>query len=181
VNGATNDLKLDMAVVELPMSNAPESIRETAFEKRRGISNVEIRPGFTQVHVTGLSAPLMPVQLSILKSVSDAGISIDFLKLTQDGLSFLAPENVATVLEGLLTKLNVQFSVRASRHIVQVHAVNMRDEEGLIADILKHAIGSGVAVDHVTDMHDRVLMVVDASDSERLQSNLLKLVPGGTL
>jgi len=55
---------------------------------------------------------------------------------------------------------------------VLVHAVSIRDEEGLIAGIVHTAIALGIRIDHVGDMHDRMLMVVQKEDAERLAAHV---------
>ena len=140
----------------------------TSFEKPRGVSRVEVRHGFAQVHVSGIVGDLMTERLAVLAAVADAGISLDFLKLTQSGLSFLVPQDKSSVVETALQPLELHFTVRDARSIVLVHAVNMRDEEGLIASIVRDTIASGARVDHIGDMHDRMLMVVGADDAERV-------------
>lgn len=143
---------------------------ETAFEKRRGISSVELRTGYAQVHVTGMQEPCMEHRLQALEDVSKAGISIDFLKLTPGGFSFVVREQDANALEAALHGRTV--ALQQGQHVVMVHAVNMRDEEGLIASIVFQAIRSGAKLGHISDMHDRVLMVVDQNDSQRLKEQL---------
>ena len=153
-------------------SPSPQQIAETAFEKRRGISHVEDRSGYAQAHVSRLPQPMMQHRLKVLDAIGNAAINIDFLKLTGTGLSFVVPEDLAASVSQVLEGLDVHFSIREDRHILLVHAVNMRDEEGLIARILHEAIASGVRLDHVSDMHDRVLMVVKAEDAPRLKERI---------
>jgi hypothetical protein len=62
--------------------------------------------------------------------------------------------------------------VRHDRSIVLVHAVSIRDEEGMIAGIVNTAITNGIRIDHVGDMHDRMLMVVQREDADRLASHI---------
>lgn len=152
------------------MSQSP--LAETEFEKRRGISRVEVREGYAQVHVNEMGEPLTQSRLRALEAASIASISLDFLKLTPAGMSFLVKENQAEAVEATLNGLGCPITVERGRHVVMVHAVNMRDEEGLIASIVLQAIKSGAAIGHVSDMHDRVLMVVDQGDSGRLKERL---------
>lgn len=159
----------------------PLQIAETAFEKRRGINSVEVRAGFAQVHVSRLEQPIMENRLQVLGAVADGGISIDFLKLTQSGLSFVVPEEFADSIAQALQQLGVHFTIKENRHILLVHAVNMRDEEGLISRILLESIASGVKVDHVSDMHDRMLMVVDAQDAPTLKACIEEKLMGVAL
>jgi aspartokinase len=140
----------------------------TEFEKPRGVSSVEVRPGFSQVHVSTLQGDVMEERLRVLLAIADREISIDFLKLTPGGLSFLVPEDRSADVEAALRPLGTQFTVRQERSILLVHAVNIRDEEGLIAKIVERAIASGATIDHVSDMHDRMLMVMEQGDAQRV-------------
>lgn len=150
------------------MSDLQYDPRATEFEKRRGISRVEVRHGFAQVHVSGVGPDVMPGRLSALQAVADGGISLDFLKLTPSGISFLVPADCADDVRTALEATGFDFMLHRPRSIVLVHAVNMRDEEGMIAVIVKTLIETGAPVDHVGDMHDRMLMVVHTDDAERV-------------
>lgn len=152
----------------------PAIVAETEFEKKRGVSNIEVRRGFAQVHVSDLEGDLVLERLRVLRAIADADINIDFLKLTPSGLSFLAAEDRAETVHLALAGAGVSFVAQKSRSIVLVHAVNMRDEEGLIASIVQAAIASRAIVDHIGDMHDRLLMVLDSADAERLAARLRK-------
>jgi aspartokinase len=143
---------------------------ETIFEKQRGISRVEVRQGYAQVHVSRLEPPLMEQRLRVLEAVASANVSVDFLKLTPTGFSFMVKEGLAGACEAAIGATGVHFSLRHDRSIVLVYAVNIRDEEGVIANILKTTITTCTRVDHVGDMHDRLLMVVDSADVDRVVS-----------
>lgn len=138
------------------------------FEKRPGVNSVEVRHGHAQAHVFSLSSPVMDARLRVLKAVADANISIDFLKLTEDGLSFIMSDADKDAVNDTLKAAGVQFSILESVSVVLVHAVNMRDEEGLIAGIVQQAISSGAKVSHIGDMHDRLLLVVESNDADKL-------------
>lgn len=144
---------------------------------------MEVRNGYAQVHVSRLGEPIMDRRLAALKTVADAQISIDFLKLTPSGLSFLIPGEHGAKIEAALTQAGFHSTVRQGRSIVLVHAVNMRDEEGLIASIVHQVIASGARMDHISDMHDRMLVVVlteDASSlSKSLEANLIDAAAAG--
>jgi len=148
----------------------PKGMSETEFEKKRGVSRVEVRHGFAQVHVSRITSEVMTERLRILGLVAQAGISIDFLKLTPSGMSFLVPEQTAELMDKTLSACGSHFTVRGDRSIVLVYAVSIRDEEGLIAGIVHTAITNGIRIDHIGDMHDRMLMVVKKPDAERLGS-----------
>jgi aspartokinase len=166
----------------LPAQDTPGFV-ETAFEKQRGVNRIERRDGFCQVHVSELGAPLMDNRLVVLKAVAESGISLDFLKLSPSGLSFLVPQTDRAAIEETLTQVGVKFSLRPERSIVMVHAVNMRDEEGLIAEIVQSAIASEAQIDHIGDGHDRLLLVASSDSVEKIISRFartqgLKVKPG---
>lgn len=147
-------------------------IGETDFEKRRGISHVEVRSGLTQVHISQLTAPVSVARLKVLEDVSNAGISFDFLKLTPSGLSFIVPADKTDLIKSTLSNGGYAHDLATHRGIVSVHAVNMRDEEGMIAGILRRVIGAGIVIDHVTDMHDRILVVTEESSANKFKALL---------
>jgi aspartate kinase len=148
------------------------SAQETEFEKPRGVRRVETRTNYTQVHVHGLKEPVMDARLKVLAAVAEANVSIDFMKLTPDGLSFLVTADKSDSVDGALRRGGVAFELRKDRSIVLVHAVNIRDEEGLIAEVVTTAIRSGATIDHIGDMHDRLLMIVRNDEAKAVESSL---------
>ncbi|MBS1722231.1 MAG: hypothetical protein JSS66_04405 [Armatimonadetes bacterium] len=154
------------------------AVTETEFEKPRGINRVEIRRGYCTAHVTGLQGEISEARVGVLKTIAEAGISIDFLKLTQGGLSFVAPEGMQEQVAQVLESAKVPFDIKGGRCIVLTFAANMRDEEGLIARVVSEVIGTGVEIDHLGDMHDRVLMVMDAGDGERVARHIEQRLVG---
>ena len=153
-----------------PSSFSKSQISETDFEKQRGISRVEVRTGLTQVHVLDLTAPISKHRLKVLKAVANAGISLDFLKLTPTGLSFVIPADKTEAISKTLKSEGITNQLATGRGIVLVHAVNMRDEEGMVAGILRQVIETGITVDHASDMHDRILIVTDEAQAERFKT-----------
>ena len=136
--------------------------QETAFERPRGVHRIETRDGFSQVHVAQLTD-----RAAVLAAVAAAGVSIDFVKITPSGLSFIIPQSQSDAVSAALAD-QPGLEVRPDCSIVLVHAVNIRDEEGLIAKIVRVATEAKVVLDHIGDMHDRLLLVVPTSDAARL-------------
>lgn len=150
---------------------------ETVFERPRGLSQIEILSGYAQIQISGLRTANIESLLEVLKVVSDGGVSIDFVKLTAKGFSFVCAEGSTSKVEELLQQIDgCQFSVREARSIVLAHAVGIRDEEGLIAKMVHAAIRAGAHVDHIGDMHDRLLMVVSDQDASKLKQELERTV-----
>ncbi len=156
------------------MSNAipgPPS-EEVEFEERRGIRRVELRRGLIRVHVHKVPEPYTEQRIHLLGKLRLADLSIDFLKLTREGLAFIAKQSDEGVVRATLDELSVPYSIQRDRCIVEIWAVNMRDEQGLSASLVADAVESGARLDHLGDMHDRLLMVVDESIGESLADKL---------
>jgi aspartokinase len=145
---------------------------ETEFEKKRGISRVEVRPGLTRALVSDLPEPVTQSRLSLLQAVRQAGVSIDFVKFAHGAMSFVANDADFAPLQEALRGVPGRSELEQDCCIVIVHAVNMQDEEGLVARIVSEVIESGEAVDHIGDMHDRLLLVTDSKTGERLVGKL---------
>jgi aspartokinase len=145
---------------------------ETEFEKKRGISGVDIRPGLTRAMLTDLPEPLLESRLRVLAAIRQAGVSIDFLKFAQGAISFVANDSDYAALKKALEGVDGKAELEQDCCIVIVNAVNMQDEEGLVARIVSEVIASGEAVDHIGDMHDRLLLVTDSKTGERLAKKL---------
>jgi aspartokinase len=138
------------------------------FEKKPGVNQVDVRHGLAQAHIHDLAEPVMDERLRVLQAVADAEISIDFLKLTENGMAFIVLDELATPVQKVLTELGVKNTVWSGLSTVLVHAVNMRDEEGLIAGIVQQAVSGGGRLSHIGDMHDRLLLVVETEGAERI-------------
>lgn len=151
----------------------------TEFEKPRGVSQIEVRHGFAQVHVSNLSEPIAERRLGVLKSISDAKISLDFLKLTQGGLSFVVDEQKAPSAQSALEGSGATVSVQLGCSIVLVHAVNIRDEEGLVARLVSIATRENTRIEHLADMHDRLLLVTENEQAAKLADAYTRELIGG--
>ncbi len=147
---------------------------EMEFEKRRGVNRVEVQPGYAQVHISGLGDGAPEGRLLALQLVKDSEVGIFFLKFSIGGLSFLVREEAVSKLKTAFGTAFKEFDIRLGCSIVFVHAINMRDEEGLLAEILSQAIASGANIEHIGDMHDRVCIACLASDAE-LIANAIKV------
>jgi len=150
---------------------------DTYFETKRGISDVEVSYGHAWVVVSSFpkdSASSRRIQaLQVLK---ESGISIDFLKLSFDGFSFVVPEAMGTRVQEALCSNGFDAKVLKNRAIIEVSAPSIREEEGLIARIAEFIVRNGANIDSVGDMHSAVLVVVDADSAERAANELKKCI-----
>lgn len=151
--------------------DVPE-LGETEFEKARGINRIDIREGYVGALVINLGDPVMESRLAVLKCVKEKGISMDFLKFTRDGLSFLIKEADFQAAKEAFEMAGVEYVLRPDESLLVVHAVNMRDEEGLVARIVSEVIATGERIDHMGDMHDRLMMVMSREDAIKAKRSL---------
>lgn len=155
---------------------ADQQTQEVEFEERRGIRRVHMREGLLRVQVSRLASPIMPARFVALSALEEAGVSIDFMKLTPDGFAFIARADDANKVEQALKAAQIEHRVQTNRSIVEVYAVNMRDEQGLIASVVADAVESGAHVDHLGDMHDRILLVTDHEAAVALEAKLAQRI-----
>lgn len=164
---------LSDAATDLPV------LSETEFEKARGVSKLEIRSGFCSVHLHCLQAVTMAARLEALKCVFESGVSIDFLKLTPDGLSFVIPDGSHQMVEDSLKDKGFRYEFRSGMAVLMAFAVSMRDEAGMVASLVSQVIASGANVVHMGDMHDRLLLLMSQSDASTALEKLRGLYPEG--
>jgi len=149
----------------------------TEFEVRRGISRINLEPGYAQVHVSRLAPEIVHNErLRILRMLADYGVSAKFPKMTPSGISLTIPEDRAEEVEKALESCGHHFSVRRGRSVLSVHAPSIREEDGLISRIIGYAITSGVHIDHIGDMHDQTTMVIESGSAEKLLENFQPMV-----
>ncbi|MFN8139467.1 MAG: hypothetical protein U0R49_06690 [Fimbriimonadales bacterium] len=152
----------------------------TAFETERGISSVDASHGHALIVVAGLpEAELAARRHEALKALAVLGISLDFLKLSLDGFSFVVPESRGEAVRDVLRAAGLEAELFTNRSILTVCAVNIRDESGLVARIAQTVVQSGAAIESVGDMHSSVLIVLDTASAEKAVAALRQLVGAG--
>ncbi|MER3412644.1 MAG: hypothetical protein C4341_00065 [Armatimonadota bacterium] len=139
----------------------------TSIETARGISSVEVSNGHALVVVSGMheddSAQRM---LDALRELKDADCSIDFLKISNSGFSFIVPESGADAAIRALRSAGFAADALGGRSIITVRAPNIRDESGLVARIAQLVVRSGATIEQLGDMHSSVQVVVETSRVE---------------
>lgn len=83
-------------------------------------------------------------------------------------MSFLIAEIDSLAVQQALAQFQASVQIASGRWIVTIPAVNIRDEDGLIAGLVATAIRSGATIDHLGDMHDRLVVVTDEPGSKLL-------------
>lgn len=143
------------------------------FDLPRGLGEPLLRDAYAQVLVTFPSqVEAKPGRLETLRLIQTAGLSIDFLKFTPNGLSFVICENQAREAVAQLKEIRAEVKLSEGRSILLIPAVNMRDDEGLLAHVLSEAIKTNAEILHIGDMHDRVLIVTDSEGAKEIKDKV---------
>jgi aspartokinase len=130
---------------------------QTTFETARGISGVEVIPGFAAIEVAGPQFDL----LEAFRALKRAEVSADFLKLNLEGLSFVVPQELADRTVDSLCAKGLSARAMGGRSVIKVMAPNIRDESGLVARIAEKLVEAGARIEHVGDMNSAVMVVVE--------------------
>jgi aspartokinase len=148
---------------------------DNQFEAPRGVTEVSVSPGFAQVKIHVGRQDVVAARIEALRVLAEAGISHKYLQLTPEGLALIIRDDQVFKTKEALAAAKVNFELNEKRSLVLVSAPGIWEEKGVIASIMEAAIRSGVEVDHVGDMHDRMYMViagdvaVEAADRFRAQ------------
>lgn len=153
---------------------------QTAFETERGVSAVVLSRNHALVVVSEIDeTELTERRIHAMRTLSQAGCSIDFLKLSLDGFSFVVPEEQATAVREALCGAGFEAKALTGRAMITVKAVNIRGESGLVARIAQTVVESGAAIESLGDMHSSVLLIVDERSAEGAVAALRQLISNG--
>lgn len=133
--------------------------QETVFEPQRGITKVELDEGYVQVIVYTDDIN------EALDSLVEEGCSFHYLKLLSKEISFIVDEeHNRWSLDEVIKNLS----------ILKIHAANLREEDGLVAHILEIASRMDIEINHISDVHNCLTLVLDKIDAKKLCQEVLK-------
>jgi hypothetical protein len=143
------------------------------FDLPRGLGEPVLRDAYAQVLVSfAVQEEARAGRLETLRRIQADGLSIDFLKFTPNGLSFVISAVQARRAVASLEGLGADVKLSEGRSILLIPAVNMRDDEGLLAHVLSEAIQTNAEILHIGDMHDRVLIVTDTEGAKEIKDKV---------
>lgn len=145
---------------------------QTSFETERGISGVSVSRGFSLVIVSGIPEFEPTKRLEAFRVLKDGEISLDFLKLSPTGFTFILAEKDAEKAVAKLCEAGFEANCVPGRAIVTVNAANIRDENGLVARIAQTIVRSNATIEQVGDMHSSVQVVVDEKVADAVEAAL---------
>lgn len=106
---------------------------------------------------------LLPAQRQrILNLLREAEIPIFLIKLQRNGLSFGVDSELAARACQTLEAHGFRVSVKPRRVMVSIFAQNMRELHGVIARIAEVLYEAGVAIEQMSDAHNRITCLIEA-------------------
>jgi aspartokinase len=142
------------------------------FDLPRGLGEPLVRDSYAQVLVSFSDQEAKNGRLEALNIIQSNGLSIDFLKFTHNGVSFVISADQAKKAAEVLANIDADVKLSEGRSILLIPAVNMRDDEGLLAHVLSEAIKTKAEILHIGDMHDRVLIVTDTEGAKEIAAKV---------
>jgi aspartokinase len=134
-----------------------------SFERERGVSAIKVSREATYLFVRVPDASHLPQQRQrILNLLREAEISIFLIKLQRNGLSFGVDSELAARACEVLEANGFRVSVKPRRVMVSIFAQNMRELHGVIARIAEVLYEAGVAIEQLSDAHNRITCLIEA-------------------
>lgn len=134
-----------------------------SFERERGVSAIQVSREATYLFVRAPDTSLLPAQRQrILNLLREAEIPIFLIKLQRNGLSFGVDSELAARACETLEAHGFRVSVKPRRVMVSIFAQNMRELHGVIARIAEVLYEAGVAIEQMSDAHNRITCLIEA-------------------
>lgn len=134
-----------------------------SFERERGVSAITVSPEVTYLLVRATEGEAITAQRQqMLNLLREAEIPIFFIKLQRSGLSFGVDAERAERARTILEEAGFRVVVKPRRVMVSVFAQNMRELHGVFARIAEVLYEAGVAIEQVSDAHNRITCLIEA-------------------
>ncbi len=157
----------------LPEEAVPVAGERVSFERERGVSAIVVSPEVTYLFVRVPDSSDVPQQrLAILNALKQANISIFLIKLQRQGLSFGVQATEMERARAVLEEAGFSVTVKPQRVMVSVFAQNMRELHGVLARIAEILYESGAAIEQISDAHNRVTCLIEASKAPQVVAKL---------
>jgi len=157
----------------LPEEVVPVAGERVSFERERGVSAIVVSPEVAYLFVRVPDPTDAPTQrLAVLNALQEAGISIFLIKLQRQGISFGVQASVQEQACQVLARAGFQVVVKPHRVMVSVFAQNMRELHGVLARIAEIMYEAGAAIEQISDAHDRVTVLIEASKAPEVVAKL---------
>lgn len=140
-----------------------------AFEKERGVTSVTAKGPYAFVSVSPRPSGEAPSaqHLALYGILAERGVSINLVKLHEDGLSFVVGEEDVAPAQAVLGEAGFETRVTPAVSMVSVYAAGMRGLSGVMARIADALLGAGIRMVQTGDGPDTVFCLVEAQLADR--------------
>lgn len=154
--------------VEAAEQRRSASQARVAFEKERGVTAVNAKGPYAFLSVAPRNTGEAPSaqHLTIYHLLSEGGVSINLVKLHEDGLSFVVDERELAEAQSLLAGAGFETTVTPSVSMVSVYAAGMRGLSGVMARISDALLRTGIRMVQTGDGPDTVFCLVESARAE---------------
>lgn len=144
-----------------------------SFERERGVSGIQVSREATYLFVRAPDTHTLAAQRQrILNLLREAEIPIFLIKLQRNGLSFGVDSDLATRACETLEANGFRVVVKPRRVMVSIFAQNMRELHGVIARIAEVLYEAGVAIEQMSDAHNRITCLIEAERAPQVVERL---------
>lgn len=159
----------------LPEEAVPVAGERVSFERERGVSAIVVSPEVAYLFVGAQSEPdPITVRQQILDMLAQAGLSISLIKLQRNGLSFAVPVEDLARTHQALSSASLQITVKPRLRVISIYGQNMRELHGVLAKIAEILNEAGVAIEQISDAHDRLICLISAERAQEVVKRIRK-------
>lgn len=134
-----------------------------SFERDRGVSAIKVSREATYLFVRAPHAENLTIQRQqILDRMRNAEIPLFLIKVQRYGLSFAVDSEHADRACAILEQDGFRVTVKPRRVMVSIFAQNMRELHGVFAKIAEVLYEAGVAIEQMSDAHNRITCLIEA-------------------
>jgi aspartate kinase len=161
-------LKPVIAAEEATRNRPVRTPLRAPFEKERGVTSVTSKGAyaFLSVHLDP-GRPRAEQELSVYRSLSERGISVNLVKLHRGGLSFVVDEADADGALDELRRAGLKADLTPSVAMVSVYAAGMRTLNGVMARITGALLRTGIRIVQTGDGPDTVFCLVESAVAKK--------------
>lgn len=147
-----------------------------SFERERGVSGIKVSREVTYLFVRTPDTHTLAAQRQrILNLLREAEIPIFLIKLQRNGLSFGVDSDLASRACETLEASGFRVVVKPRRLMVSIFAQNMRELHGVIARIAEVLYEAGVAIEQMSDAHNRITCLIEAERAPQVVERLCEV------
>lgn len=114
---------------------------------------------YVQINIKNNSR--IPQELQIFELLAKSNISVDFIDIRGEGISFIVEKDLRIKVENVLTDRHFDFSIQDNFAKVSVVGSGMTGQPGIISKIVNILSANGIQIFECTDSHTTISCLVE--------------------